>query len=339
MEDNSNDKSKISNITNYKQSKTLNIDSKIISLNFETKESPNNIIESLSKIRRINIIIIGIFIVEIIVDFFISFFKNNNHFLSFSYEFTENLTFQVHSFCGFFAIVLIIILLLFIIYCMICKNSFFKSFPNYSIIYGLFYPISFIIFSILIGFDICNKLINLNDINVFDLYDYFITFFAFCNTIIFSLIYIKIKKQETKNIFLVIPQNILISLLLSLCIYLDFFQIILFFHTKTDNKTNIDLIITIFILVYFSLDISFLILYKDIIFTFQSNIMEIGLIAKSEKIGEKYLLVIILIISFIGCFIYVKRYKKRVFGLQYNKNQGKEKQPVEESMIINDFTE
>ncbi len=334
MEDNSNDKSKISNITNYKQSKTLNIDSKIVSLNSETKDTPNNDIESLSKIRRINIIIIGIFIVEIIVDFFISFFKNNNHFLSFSYEFTEHLTFQVHSFCGFFAIVLIIILLLFVIYCMIYKNSFFNSFPNYSIIYGIFYPISFIIFSILIGFDILNKLINLNNINDFDFYDYFITFFAFCNTIIFFLIYIKIKKQETKNIFLVIPQNILISLLLSLCIYLDFFQIILFFHTETENKTNIDLIITIFILVYFSLDISFLILYKDIIFTFQSNIMEIGLIAKSEKNSEKYLLVIILIISFIGCFIYVKRYKKRVFGLQYNKNQGKEKQPVEESMII-----
>ena len=311
MKDNSNDKSKISNITNYKQSKTLNIDSKIISLNSETKDSPNNIIESLSKIRRINIIIIGIFIVEIIIDFFISFFKNNNHFLSFSYEFTENLTFQVHSFCGFFAIVLIIILLLFIIYCMICKNSFFKSFPNYSIIYGLFYPISFIIFSILIGFDICNKLINLNDINVFDLYDYFITFFAFCNTIIFSLIYIKIKKQETKNVFLVIPQNILISLLLSLCIYLDFFQIILFFY-RIDKK-NSDLIITIFIIVYFSLDISFLILYKDIIFTFQSNI---------------------------GCFIYIKQYKKRVFGLQYNKNiKRRDTTSVEEALITDEFTE
>ena len=338
MKDNSNDKSKISNITNYKQSKTLNIDSKIISLNSETKDSPNNIIESLSKIRRINIIIIGIFIVEIFVDFFISFFKNNNHFLSFSYEFTENLTFQVHSFCGFFAIVLIIILLLFIIYCMICKNSFFKSFPNYSIIYGLFYPISFIIFSILIGFDICNKLINLNDINVFDFYDYFITFFAFCNTIIFSLIYIKIKKQETKNVFLVIPQNILISLLLSLCIYLDFFQIILFFY-RIDKK-NSDLIITIFIIVYFSLDISFLILYKDIIFTFQSNIMEIGLIKKSEKKGEKILLVIILIVSFIGCFIYIKQYKKRVFGLQYNKNiKRRDTTSVEEALITDEFTE
>jgi hypothetical protein len=217
---------------------------------------------------------------------------------------------------------------------MIYKNSFFKSFPDYPFIYGRLYPISFIIFSLLLLIDIFIKIFPINSDKSFNFYDYFITVFAICNTLIFSLIYIKIKKQETKNVFLVIPQNILISLLLSLCIYLDFFQIILFFHTKTDNKTNIDLIITIFILVYFSLDISFLILYKDIIFTFQSNIMEIGLIAKSEKIGEKYLLVIILIVSFIGCFIYVKRYKKRVFGLQYNKNQGKEKQPVEESMII-----
>ena len=320
-----------------KPSITLNLND-YTKLNSETKESQNNDLESLSRIRTINIIIISIFIFEIIIDFTVSCIKNDYHFLSFSYEKTKNVTFQVHPFCGSLAIILIILILLFVIYCMIYKNSFFKSFPDYPFIYGRLYPISFIIFSLLLLIDIFIKIFPINSDKSFNFYDYFITVFAICNTIIFSLIYIKIKKQETKNVFLVIPQNILISLLLSLCIYLDFFQIILFFY-RIDKK-NSDLIITIFIIVYFSLDISFLILYKDIIFTFQSNIMEIGLIKKSEKKGEKILLVIILIVSFIGCFIYIKQYKKRVFGLQYNKNiKRRDTTSVEEALITDEFTE
>ena len=206
---------------------------------------------------------------------------------------------------------------------MIYKSLFFKSFPNYQIIYGKLYPISFGIFSLLIIIDLFLKFFSgkESDDMRFTFSDYITTILIIINTIIFIFIYINIKKQETKNIFLVIPQNIFISLLLSLSIYFIFFYFLLFIKTYIGSEELVNLFINVFIFFYFTLDIYFLIGYKDIIFTIQSNILEIGLIDKSINIKEKIYLIIVLLISFIGCFIYIKKYNKRVFGIQYNINK------------------
>ena len=298
-----------------------NLKTQVINLD-ESDDEHSKITLSLSKIKSINIIIMIIFILLIIIDFFYSYYKEYYHFLSFSYSYTKTIKFQVHPFCPCLAIVSIILLLLYIIYCMIYKSLFFKSFPNYQIIYGKLYPISFGIFSLLIIIDLFLKFFSgkESDDMRFTFSDYITTILVIINTIIFIFIYINIKKQETKNIFLVIPQNIFISLLLSLSIYLIFFYFLFFIKSKNVNDEVVKVFINFFIFIYFFLDIYFLIVYKDIIFTIQSNILEIGLIEKSDNLREKIFLVIALLISFIGCFIYVKKYKKRVFGLQYNKN-------------------
>ena len=316
-----NNKSNNSKKNSLIQTIIINLESQINSLQ-QSDNKENKEIVPLSKIKTINIIIMSIFILLIIIDFFYSFYKDYYHFLSFKYYYTEKIRFQVHPFSCCFAIFLIILLLLYILYCMKYKSLFFKSFPNYRIIYGKLYPFCFVNFSLLIIIDILFKLFNVieSDDKKFTISDYFITAMIFLNTIIFTFIYIKIKKQKTKNVFLVIPQNIFISLLLSLSIYLIFFYFLFFIKSKNVNDEVVKVFINFFIFIYFFLDIYFLIVYKDIIFTIQSNILEIGLIEKSDNLREKIFLVIALLISFIGCFIYVKKYKKRVFGLQYNKN-------------------
>ena len=297
-----------------------NLKTQVINLD-ESDDEHSKITLSLSKIKSINIIIMIIFILLIIIDFFYSYYKEYYHFLSFSYSYTKTIKFQVHPFCPCLAIVSIILLLLYIIYCMIYKSLFFKSFPNYQIIYGQLYPFSFGIFSLLIIIDLFLKFFKgiKSDDSLFTISDYIITLMIIVNIIIFIFIYIKIKKQETKNVFLVIPQNIFISLLLSLSIYLIFFYFILFIKSISHEEL-VNIFINVFIFIYFSLDIYFLIVYKDIIFTIQTNILEIGLIDKSDNFKEKMYLIIALLISFTGCFIYVKKYKKRVFGLQYSKS-------------------
>ena len=308
-----------SNTKTLIQTSLTNLNTQIINLTESVDEQKAKTLP-LSKIKSINIKIMIVFILLIIIDFFYSYNKKYYHFLSFSYNYT-NTYFLIPPFCSFLVIASIILMLLCIIYCMIYKSLFFKSFPNYQIIYGQLYPFSFGIFSLLIIIDLFLKFFKgiKSDDSLFTISDYIITLMIIVNIIIFIFIYIKIKKQETKNVFLVIPQNIFISLLLSLSIYLIFFYFILFIKSISHEEL-VNIFINVFIFIYFSLDIYFLIVYKDIIFTIQTNILEIGLIDKSDNFKEKMYLIIALLISFTGCFIYVKKYKKRVFGLQYSKS-------------------
>ena len=265
--------------------------------------------------KSFTIISMIIFIFFIIFDLLITYYKYEPVFLSFSFK--KKSKYHINTFCGIFSIFFMIALLLDVIYCMIFKESFFHTFPNYDLIYGKYYPKSFCIFSFLIIFDLIKKFFTDKNVSkwVSTFYDLVVSFFIFINTYIYLYIYSKIKIQNTKNVFLVIPQNILISLLLALCIYLSSYQFILFF----ENETLINVLIYIFISIYFIIDIFFLIIYKDIIFTLQSNFLELGLIENSNNLSHNLYITIIVLVSFICCFVNVKMYKKAVFGLQYDK--------------------